>query len=75
MDPDPGGPKTCGSCGSGFLTLERKLQIKKKAYLSVPLGHGVNGNRLAGLLGDNSGLEWERNAKLKPCTEIRNNLI
>jgi hypothetical protein len=23
MDPDPGGPKTCGSCGSGSPTLEK----------------------------------------------------
>jgi hypothetical protein len=36
----------------------KKITNKKrnKPYLSVPLGHGVNGNRLAGFLGDNSGL-------------------
>jgi hypothetical protein len=31
MDPDPGGPKTCGACGSasgsGFPTLERKVKF------------------------------------------------
>ncbi len=25
MDPDPGGPKTCGSCGSGFPTLFKNI--------------------------------------------------
>ncbi len=33
MDPDPGGPKTCGSCGSGSPTLEKR--VSKVVFVSV----------------------------------------
>ena len=44
MDPDPGGPKTCGSggCGSGSATLtsiyHNENEDKKKPYKSIQNG-------------------------------------
>ncbi len=33
MDPDPGGPKTWGYCGSGFPTLARSMHLCKHMNL------------------------------------------
>jgi hypothetical protein len=41
MDPDPGDPKTCGSCGSGSPTLQQtmaKVVIKQFYYRKITLG-------------------------------------
>jgi hypothetical protein len=34
MDPDPGGPKTCGSCGSGSPTLVSSYAVVSNTFSS-----------------------------------------
>ncbi len=43
MDPDPGGPKTCGSCGSGSPTLQPPCPKLGLSPGSVEETHGVLG--------------------------------
>jgi hypothetical protein len=46
MDPDPGGPKTYGSDGSGSATLERTVMNKAKPKASYSQMEAADGNLL-----------------------------